>query len=70
MIAYSSNCLISPGWLPSIAEGDSIINTTLLTTVDSRTEYINQFDRLFVGTYQEWVLYVHQVINSSFGLMR
>ena len=31
MIAYSSNCLISPGWLASIAEGDSIINATLLT---------------------------------------
>ena len=30
MIAYSSNCLISPGWLASIAEGDSIINATLL----------------------------------------
>ena len=30
MIAYSSNCLISQGWLASIAEGDSIINATLL----------------------------------------
>ena len=30
MIANSSNCLISPGWLASIAEGDSIINATLL----------------------------------------
>ena len=30
MIAYSSNCLISPGWLALIAEGDSIINATLL----------------------------------------
>ena len=30
MIAYSSNCLISKGWLASIAEGDSIINATLL----------------------------------------
>ena len=30
MIANSSNCLICPGWLASIAEGDSIINTTLL----------------------------------------
>ena len=29
MIAYSSNCLTSPGWLGSIAEGDSIINATL-----------------------------------------
>ena len=29
MIAYSPNCLISPGWLASIAEeGDSIINAT------------------------------------------
>ena len=30
MIAYSSNCLISPGWLASVAEGDSIINAALL----------------------------------------
>ena len=30
MIAYSSNCLISPGWLASTAEGDSMINATLL----------------------------------------
>ena len=30
MIAHSSNCLISQGWLASIAEGDSIINATLL----------------------------------------
>ena len=30
MIAYSSNCLISQGWLASTAEGDSIINATLL----------------------------------------
>ena len=30
LIAYSSNCLISQGWLASIAEGDSIMNTTLL----------------------------------------
>ena len=30
MIAYSSNCLISQEWLASIAEGDSIINATLL----------------------------------------
>ena len=30
MIANSSNCLINPGWLVSIAEGDSIINATLL----------------------------------------
>ena len=30
MIAYSSNCLISKGWLASIAEGDSVINATLL----------------------------------------
>ena len=28
MIANSSDCLISPGWLASIAEGDSIINAT------------------------------------------
>ena len=30
MIANSSYCLISPLWLASIAEGDSIINTTVL----------------------------------------
>ena len=30
MIAYSSNSLISQEWLASIAEGDSIINATLL----------------------------------------
>ena len=33
MIAYSSNCLISVGWLASIAEGDCILNETLLTTL-------------------------------------
>ena len=33
MIAYSSNCLIGQEWLASIAEGDSIINATLLTNV-------------------------------------
>ena len=31
MIANSSNCVKSPGWLASIAEGNSIINATLLT---------------------------------------
>ena len=30
MITYSSNCLISQEWLASIAEGNSIINATLL----------------------------------------
>ena len=30
LIAYSSNCLISLGWLASIVEGDSIIKGTLL----------------------------------------
>ena len=30
MIAYTSNCFMSPGWLASVAEGDSIINATLL----------------------------------------
>ena len=30
MIANSSNYFISQGWLASIAEGDSIINATLL----------------------------------------
>ena len=30
MIAYGSNCLISQEWLASFAEGDSIINATLL----------------------------------------
>ena len=29
MIANSSNCLISPVWLASIAEGNRIINATL-----------------------------------------
>ena len=31
MIAYTSNCLMSPGWLASIAECDSIIHATFLT---------------------------------------
>ena len=30
MIANGSDCLISPGWMASIAEDDSIINATLL----------------------------------------
>ena len=33
MIAYSSNSLISQEWLASIAEGDSIINATLLCKI-------------------------------------
>ena len=37
MIACSSKCLISPGWLASIAKGDSIINTTLLTLLTVKT---------------------------------
>ena len=32
MIAYSSNCLISPVWLASIVEVDSTINATFLVT--------------------------------------
>ena len=35
MIANSSNCVISPGWLASIAEGDSIINATLCKSCES-----------------------------------
>ena len=34
MIANSSNCLISPVWLASIVEGDSIINAALLLMVN------------------------------------
>ena len=46
MIAYSSNCLISQEWLASIAEGDSIINTTLLYF----TVY-NVYNKLFSMDY-------------------
>ena len=35
MIANSSDCLISQEWLASIAEGDSIINATLLYYYES-----------------------------------
>ena len=38
MIANSSNCLISPGWLASIVEGDSIINATLLLYHESEKQ--------------------------------
>ena len=38
MIAYSSNCLISQEWLASIAEGDSIINATLLYLLQQRNK--------------------------------
>ena len=31
MIAKGSNCFISQGWMASIAEGDSIINATLIS---------------------------------------
>ena len=39
-IAHSSNCLISQEWLASIAEGDSIINATLLyfTSIDKLSD--------------------------------
>ena len=40
MIAYSSNCLISQEWLASIAEGDSIINATLLYFTNLPQEYL------------------------------
>ena len=40
MIANSSNCLISPGWLASIAEGDSIINATLVYFTSIEHNYI------------------------------
>ena len=43
MIVYSSNCFISPGWLASIAEGDSIINATLLYYIQ-----IYSFEHLIV----------------------
>ena len=37
MIANSSNCLISREWQASIAEGDSILNATLLFTTTTTT---------------------------------
>ena len=40
MTAYSSNCLISPGWLASIAEGDSIIKAALLYFTIQYSTYI------------------------------
>ena len=30
LTAYNSNCLISPGWLASIAEGNNMINTLFI----------------------------------------
>ena len=45
MIANSSNCLISPVWLASMVDGDSIINATLLDYI------ILQMVRLLVYIY-------------------
>ena len=45
MIANSSDCLISQEWLASIAEGDSIINATLLYYCGSN-KYVNSVGNL------------------------
>ena len=49
MIAYSSNCLISPGWLASIAEGDSIINATLLYFTTNTSELKREYYTFVCG---------------------
>ena len=58
MIAYSSNCLISQEWLASIAEGDSIINATLLYfTKNFITVWLSQncvWVMLFTGRQTRW----------------
>ena len=47
MIANSADCLISPRWLASIVEGDSIINATLLV---SEKPASNELSRMNVPT--------------------
>ena len=51
MIAYSSNCLISQEWLASIAEGDSIINVTLLIEHFLQARFLNHIAGALVKTY-------------------
>ena len=55
MIAYSSNCLISPGWLASIAEGDSTLNATLLYYYFQHRS--KSFPLLTFGRGGRWFLY-------------
>ena len=77
MIAYSSNCLTSQGWLASIAEGDSIINATLLFTfyyqivhsiykiIPSISFTCNNFYKFHVAA----VLYQLHVSNSTMAII-
>ena len=46
IIAYCSNCLISPGWLASIAVGDSVLIATLLC--------------IYINVYQGYLLTIQE----------
>ena len=54
MIAYSSNCLISLGWLASLVEGDSIINATLLYYKGKASLTEHNIFMCFLPTEQDW----------------
>ena len=57
MIAYSSNCLISQEWLASIADGDSIINATLLylliCNVKAKSEFTDDSNKLIIAFFNK-----------------
>ena len=68
MIANSSNCLISPGWLASIAEGDSIINATLLVLIRLHMEIGHSaMQALTTGTscHKSFVNWIHCLVSRK-----
>ena len=66
MIAYSSNCLISQGWLASIAEGDSKINATLLYfTLSVVRDYMLNDNNLHSGIFLLVVEITHSLVHLS-----
>ena len=68
MIAYSSNCLISPGWLASIAEDNVITNATLLTYyTDGRvfSQFLNYFATLFDPLFIISFMYIFSHSEST-----
>ena len=69
MIAYSSNCLISQEWLASIAEGDSIINATLLYFTNECTNVAHESSDKYlriVPIFRSWNKADLQTIATCF----
>ena len=56
MIAYNTTCLRSPLWLASIAEGDSIINATLIYFTYCDTYIFNFRITPFLSLFQIYAL--------------